>query len=71
MVSHLYPKNELSYEVSFFPYSRESIEVTNLCNHFRWMWSDTPKVIQNKTLVIWHIGSFRQKQTIAEGFPKC
>ena len=64
-MSHLYSKNELSYEVSFFPYGIESIEVTNFCNHFRWMWSDVPKVIQNKKLDFLHIGRHRQKQPIA------
>ena len=35
--SQLYRKNDLSYEVTFciFAYGKESIEVTNLFNHFQ------------------------------------
>ena len=47
----------------------EAIEVTHLFNHFRWMWSDVSKVIQNK-LDLLHIGRLQQKQTISGGMSK-
>ena len=34
----------------FFAYGKESIEVTNLFNHFKWVWSDVPNLIQNNKL---------------------
>ena len=40
MVSQLYLKNELSYEVSFFACGKGSVEVTHFFNHFKWVWSD-------------------------------
>ena len=48
----------------------EAIEVTHLFNHFRWMWSDVSKVIQNNKLDLLHIGRLQQKQTISGGISK-
>ena len=45
----------------------ETIEVTHLFNHVRWMWSDVSKVIQNNKLDLLHIGRLQQKQTISDG----
>ena len=42
----------------------ESIEVTNSFNHFKWMLSNEPKVIQNNKLDILHIRRLWQKQPI-------
>ena len=62
LVSQLY--------LNFFACGKKSIEVTNLFNHFKWMCSDAPKVIQNHMLDFLHIGRLQQKQLIAVGFPK-
>ena len=69
-MSQLYLKNELSYEVSFFACGEEAIEVTHLFNHFRWMWSDVSKVIQNNKLDFLHIGRLQQKEAITVGISK-
>ena len=45
LVSQLY--------LNFFACGKKSIEVTNLFNHFKWMCSDVPKVIQNDKLDIY------------------
>ena len=37
-------------KLGFFACSKESIEVTNLINHFKWVWSNIPKVVQNNNL---------------------
>ena len=39
--------------LKFFACGKKSIEVTNLSNHFKWMCSDIPKVIQNNKLHIY------------------
>ena len=39
--------------LKFFVCDKKSIEVTNLFNHFKWMCSDVPKVIQNNKLDIY------------------
>ena len=41
--------NELSYEVNF-ECDKGSVEVTNLFNNFKWLWSNRPKVIQTTSL---------------------
>ena len=33
-----------------FACGKESIEVTNVFSHFKWLWLDMPKVIQNNKL---------------------
>ena len=43
----------------------EAIEVTHLFNHFRGMWSNVPKVIQNSKLDFFHKGRLQQKQAVA------
>ena len=45
-------QDDLNYKVVFFACSQGSIEVTNVFNNFKWVWSGMPKVIQNNELVI-------------------
>ena len=49
----------------FFTCGEEAIEVTHLFNHFRGMWSNVPKVIQNSKLDFFHKGRLQQKQAVA------
>ena len=40
------------------------MEVTHLFNHFRWMWLNVPKVIQNSKLDFLDKGRLQQKQAV-------
>ena len=56
--------------MKFFACGEEATEVTHLFNHFRWMWSDVPKVIQSNKLDFLHKVRLQQKQAVAGGISK-
>ena len=55
---------------SFFACGDEAIEVTHLFNHFRWIWSDMPKVMQYNKLDFLDKVRLQQKQAVAGGISK-
>ena len=55
---------------SFFACGDEAIEVTHLFNHFRWIWSDMPKVMQYNKFDFLDKVRLQQKQAVAGGISK-
>ena len=52
IVRQFHLKNELSYKIVFLTFGQGFIEVKYLFSHFKWVWSDMLKVIENNRLTI-------------------